>query len=603
MIFATFSVLTGGVYFLNRAFHALRRGMMHIDLPIAVGITGAYAGSLYGWIGGREELVYFDFVAAFILLMLTGRWAQTAAVERNRRRLLKNHARPRKVFVETPLGPKETAVEELKIGDLYGAESGQTIPVSSRLESPAATFDTSWINGEADARTCRAGAYVPSGAVSLGRDRIKLRAGEVWKSSLLAQLLRPGKRDEYRQVFLERIVRGYLIGIFAVALLSGLAWWLITRDAAHTGAIVIAVLVVSCPCAIGLAFPLTDELATLALRRHGVFVREGDVWPRLARVRKIIFDKTGTLTLETPALRNPETLAGLSREARDVLFSLVNNNPHPVSRVLCEHLLGAGLVSSATVVAGEVREEAGYGMTLAAGNTLWSLGRPGWRGVTTGSFGPEGNPDTDGSDVEFARDGIRLAGFGFKDALRTGARAEIEALRSAGFATYILSGDRTAKVNAVAEAVGIAQGNIMAKATPAGKAAWVRGVDRRDTLMLGDGANDSLAFDEALVRGTPVVHRGLLEDKSDFYLVGRGLGGLRELFSAADRRRHTQHWLLGFSILYNVSAVGLAAAGHMNPLLAAVLMPVSSLITLAITGLGMRETPGRSAEAGRALPA
>jgi Cu2+-exporting ATPase len=140
----------------------------------------------------------------------------------------------------------------------------------------------------------------------------------------------------------------------------------------------------------------------------------------------------------------------------------------------------------------------------------------------------------------------------------------------------------------MAGALGLAADHAVAEATPADKAAWVRQIDQGDTLMLGDGANDSLAFDAALVRGTPVIHRGVLEGKADFYYLGQGIGGLRRLFEVNVTRRRTQLGLLVFSVAYNALAVGLAVAGHMNPLLAAILMPVSSLLSLAITGAGMR---------------
>ncbi len=590
LAFATFSLLTGGVYFINRASRALRDGVMHIDLPIAVGITGAYLGSLYGWISGRGELVYFDFVAVFILLMLAGRWAQTAAIERNRHRLLSGHVRPRKVRVNTPQGDSERAVEELVVGDVFAVRSGEVVPVEARLDSPGATLGTAWINGEAEARTCRAGARVPAGAVNLGRAEISLCAAQPWSDSLLAQLLRPARRDAYRHTFLERVIRGYLIGILVVATAAGLGWWFVSHNAARTWAVVTAVLVVSCPCAIGLAFPLTDEMATVALRRRGVFVREGDLWPRLARIRKIIFDKTGTLTLETPVLENPEALTVLAPAARAALLALVQDNPHPVSQSLCECLLADGPAAPGASPGppGEISEETGHGVILQTATTRWSLGRPHWRGGKGSACHIIDDKTSAAHDAEFAGDGVVLARFRFSDAARPGASGEISALQCRGFATYILSGDLGGKVDAMASALGIAPENAIAEATPAGKAEWVRRIDRRDTLMLGDGANDSLAFDAALVRGTPVIHRGVLEGKSDFYYLGRNLAGLQELFTVAAVRRRTQRWLLIFSIAYNVLAVGLAASGRMNPLIAAILMPVSSLMTLLIVVLGMR---------------
>jgi len=535
MICATLSVLAGGTYFIGRAVRALRDRVMHIDLPIAVGIVGSYAGSIYGWLTGNHSIVYFDFVGTFIVLMLFGRWAQVVAVERNRRRLLTTNTRPQKVSVDTPRGAVDRPVEELAVGDTYTVRSGQVVPVESQLESTAATLGTAWISGEADPRELRLGARVPSGALNLSRGSIRLRALQPWHESLLAQLLRPTGRDQFRHRLLERVVTGYLVGIFAVATATAVGWWLTTHDVALTWSAVTAVLVVSCPCAIGLAYPLADEMATVALRRFGVFVRD---------------------------------------------------NPHPISQCLNENLLADGLANGLGPVVGTVHEETGYGVTLRRDGALWSLGRPGWLGA--GESSVLRKVSSENHDTEFACDGVVLARFKFSDAVRPGAREEIAALHAAGFETYILSGDRREKVAAMAAALGVKAENAIAEATPSAKAQWVQQLDRQDTLMLGDGANDSLAFDAAFVRGTPVVHRGVLEGKADFYYLGRGLDGLRRMFAVNETRRVTQLVLIVFSVAYNCTTVAIAALGHMNPLIAAVIMPASSLLSLFVVGIGMR---------------
>jgi Cu2+-exporting ATPase len=588
--FATLSVLSGGGFFIARAGRALREGVMHIDLPIAIGIIGAYVGSLYGLLTGHEGFVYFDFVAAFILLMLVGRWAQVTAVERNRRRLLSAQGRPDRVRVLKGAVVTEQSVETLAVGDVYLARSGQVVPVESQLETAGATCGMAWITGEAEPRTFALGQRVPAGALNLNRTEIQLRVVQPWSGSLLAQLLRPVRRDAYRHQFLERVISGYLIAIIAGSALAGLGWWSATHDLVRTWSVVTAVLVVSCPCAIGLAFPLADEIATVALRRRGVFVREGELWPKLSRIRKIIFDKTGTLTLETPELVSIEPLRALTPMARSALAALVRDNAHPVSQCLHENLLVHNLVPAGPedLFAGSidaVSEIPGYGVMLRTSHGLWSLGRPGWRGGewAVGSVPPELFADT-----EFACDGVVLAHFHFADAVRPDARGEIAALQATGLHIYILSGDRPGKVAAMAAHLGVAASDGQAGATPNDKAAWLRRLDQRDTLMLGDGANDSLAFDSAFARGTPVIHRGVLADKADFYYLGRGISGIRQLFEVNAARRRTQAWLLAFSVAYNALAVGLAAAGHMRPLLAAILMPVSSLLTLAIVAVGMR---------------
>ena len=572
LAFGTLSLLVGGTYFISRAIRAVRERALHIDLPIAIGIVGAYVGSLYGWLADEPRFVYFDFVATFILLMLVGRWAQVAAVERNRRRLLSQQPKPQRVRLADG---SDVTPEQLRVGQTLLLVVGQTLPVAARLESAEATFSLASINGEAEPRIFRAGQRVPAGAVNIGRTELRLATLQGWSESLLAQLLQPGERAGERHLFLERIVRGYLIGILVVAAASGVGWWWMSGDAVRTGAVVTAVLVVSCPCAIALAFPLADELATVALRRRGVFVREGDLWSKLSRVRKLVFDKTGTLTLETPVLKNPEALSALEPDARAALLGLVRDNPHPISQCLLENLLASGesLAAGPAELLGEaVSETVGFGVEHGG----WSLGRGGWR------------DGVGGENTVFARDGEVRARFQFVDTVRSDVRDELVALRASGFSVYILSGDRKEKVSELAAELELHPSHAVGELTPRDKATWLDAHGADDALMLGDGANDSLAFDRALCRGTPVIHRGVLEGKADFYYLGRGIGGVRALFEVNAIRRRTQTGILIFSVVYNVLAVGLAVAGKMNPLVAAALMPINSLLTLALVTDGMR---------------
>lgn len=580
MGFATLSLLAGGGYFIGRALRSLREGAMNIDLPIALGIVGAYSGSLYGWLVNSEPFMYFDFVATFVLLMLVGRWAQQAAVERNQRRLLAQQPTPPRVRVWDAAGiEKDIPPESLQAGQRFAVGSGQTVPVEAKLETPEVTLSLAWINGESEPRVFRAGQRVPAGATNVSHNEIRLLATQAWAQSLLAELFKPVARGVYRQRLLENVIRGYLIAVLVIAIGSAIGWGLATHDARRTGAIVTAILVVSCPCAIGLAFPLADEIATAVLRKRGVFVRQADLWPRLQQVRKLVFDKTGTLTLETPALINPEAISRLDSETRSALLALVQDNPHPVGRCLHELMLAEGGVVSSL---GEVSEVIGFGVSLREGQRVWTLGRVGWRGQN------EAGRTEDEGDTELCCDGIVRARFHFAEKARPDARVEIAALRKRELEVLILSGDKREKVAALATELGLTSEQGRSELSPHDKADWLAKHGATDALMLGDGANDSLAFDQALCRGTPVIHRGLLAQKADFYYLGRGIAGIRALFEVNDARRRTHRWLLAFSIGYNLFAVGLAVADKMNPLIAAILMPLSSLLSLAIVGQGMR---------------
>jgi P-type Cu2+ transporter len=429
MGFATLSLLSGGGYFLGRAIRALREKLLHIDLPIAVGIVGAYLGSFYGWVTQREAYQYFDFVSAFIVLMLVGRWAQVAAVERNQRRLLSEQPAPPRLRVYESDGRcSEVAPEQLQPGQHFDVAAGQTVPVDSVLVSLEASFSLAWINGEATPRLFRCTQPIPAGAQNVSRAEVRVVATQPWTGSLLAELLKPVTRATFRDRLIERVIQGYLIAILGAAALSGFAWWWFGGDLIRAGAVVTAVLVVSCPCALGLAFPLTDEIATVVLRKRGVFIRSGDLWPRLAKVDRLVFDKTGTLTLETPELQNPDTLRSLSADAKSALLALVADSPHPVSRCLHASLLALDDILPAS---GTPREVIGSGLELGA----WRLGRADWA-----SFSRIPRTSIDHETV-LTHAGKLVASFTCVDIARVDARTAIATLGARGRTTTNLSGD------------------------------------------------------------------------------------------------------------------------------------------------------------------
>ncbi|HEU5080049.1 MAG TPA: heavy metal translocating P-type ATPase metal-binding domain-containing protein [Opitutaceae bacterium] len=585
--FATLCVFGAGEYFIVKAVRSIRERILSIDVPIALGILGAYAGSTAGWWLREERYVYFDFVSTFILLMLVGRWAQLVAVERNQRRLLAEQPTPDRIRVASEKGEwRKVSPEALKRGDRFLLGSGQMLPVEARLLSDSVEMNLSWINGESEPRVFRAGQRVPSGAMNVGREDGRFTAIENWSSSLLNELTKPSQRIGYRHKFLERVVQGYLVAILAAASTAGATWWWTTGDLLKSGAVITAVLVVSCPCAIGLAFPLAEEIATVALRRRGVFVRDAQLWPRLRRVKNLVFDKTGTLTLETPTLRNPRALQELNEAQRRALITLVRDTLHPVARSLHEALLERAVLEPLPVDG--VREVVGQGVSLEHGGRIWKLGRADW----AMSRAPFASSSDENNEVCFACDGREIASFSFTESLRFDAIEELQALRRRGLTVSVLSGDKKSKVNDLVGRLGLDPQRAHAEMTPREKASWLEREGGVSSLILGDGANDSLAFDRALCRGTPVVHRGVLAEKADFYYLGRGIGGVRALFEIDDARRRTHNALLVFSVAYNLCAVGLAATGHMSPLLAAILMPVSSLATLGIVALGMRGVRG-----------
>jgi Cu2+-exporting ATPase len=283
-------------------------------------------------------------------------------------------------------------------------------------------------------------------------------------------------------------------------------------------------------------------------------------------------------------------LRELGARERRALFTLVEDNAHPIARCLHEQLLASG---AAEPLPGTVIEEIGQGVAISADGVEWRLGRAEW---ALSAAHRSAHPFVDEQTMAesfLARDGEPVAIFQFEESARSDAVAELASLQKRNLNVYVLSGDRRHKVERLVAGLRLPAGSAVAEMSPHEKAEWITNNGSDEVMMLGDGANDSLAFDRALCRGTPVVHRGVLAEKADFYYLGRGIEGIRALFEVNDCRLRTHRALMIFSISYNAVAVGLAIAGTMNPLLAAILMPGSSLASLAIVGLGMQAAAGK----------
>lgn len=588
---ATLAMLVGGSYFIKRAWQTLRMRVIHIDLPIALGLILAYSGSILGWILDVKSLLYFDFVGTFVFLMLLGRYLQISALEKNRNRLQRSRPVPETVHSPDAAGP--LSLDDVVVGTRFEIDPGQSVPVAATLDRAPVEFSLEWINGEANAETFHPGRQVPAGAIHLGHRPALLIARETWAESLLSKLANT-QRDAARVPALERLLRVYLIGVILIGVLGFGVWWVIEGPALALQ-VMISVFVVSCPCALGVALPFADELVGARMERNGVFIREPLLWSRLRLVRTLIFDKTGTLTLERPVLANPDSVSQLDSSARFALAVLTDDSLHPVSRSLLESLghVGQRLLREAGG-AHALDDVPGKGRHACINGAVWSLGRPGWVVIDDAENADGQNVHlhevipAHHHDAELRCDGMLVSRFRFRETLRPDAATALNELRSQGYRMVILSGDQPEKVKAAAERLGIPQADAHAALSPQEKEHLVREIDCSDTLFLGDGANDSLAFNAAWTTGTPVVDRSLLESKADFYFLGQGLRFLPLLLNLSKRRRRAVSAAFAFALLYNIAAVSAALGGIMDPLVAAIIMPLSSVISMAIVALGLR---------------
>jgi P-type Cu2+ transporter len=574
------AVLVGGSVFFRAALAGLRLGVAHLDLPIALGIVLAFAGSLYAHFTRGPQAAYYDTVAIFVTLMLLGRFLQERVLERNRASLLASEGLDTLTVRRLRDGALET-VDAARVapGDEVLVVPGDLVPVAAVALGRGGVVTLDWITGEPEPLAVGAGDMVPAGAFNAGRLGLRVAAVEPFAASRLHALLAGGGESERplgpAALWWRRLGTTYVTAVLALAALGLLLWLPHGLEAALR--VTVAVLVVSCPCAIGLALPLAYELSHAGLRRAGVFVRRPGFLDRALRVRTVLFDKTGTLTRGRLSLR-PDSLAALLRldaEARSVLATMAARSNHPASRAVAEALGGeAGRLASD---ADGVEELPGLGLYWRRGEVEWRLGRP-----ELAAPGLAAGASADG-ETWLGRDGKLVARLAFVEQMRADVREEIGELIGAGLEVRVLSGDQPARVRAVAVAVGLAEALAEGGLDPEAKAVRVRSLDHHDTLMVGDGINDAPSFAAAYCTATPAVDRPHLPARADLYYLGDGIGAVRRSLAAALRLRRVVWANLAFAVAYNLAALLLALSGRVTPVLAAVLMPASSLTVVGHT--------------------
>lgn len=568
--FSATTVFLGGSFFVRAAWASLKRGALHLDLPIALGIVLAFIGSTISYLRGDARGEFFDTLAVFVALMLVGRWLQERMVSTNRQRLLSSNLES--LFSRRVVARRTEVVrcDALQPGDTLLLGRGDLLPVNATLQEQA-SLSLDWINGESAPQPFRAGQQAPAGAFLLSDRAVCATAESDFASSPLRDLLALPSRPQQATSFWDGLGRYYVLGVLALAV-GGFALW--ASDPATALRVTTAVLVVTCPCAFGIAVPLAYELLHVKSARLGLFVRSATSTDRALAVKRVVFDKTGTLTTGRPELVDPSSVGRLSAHERDVLYNLAARSTHPKARAVLDALSEGRL--GPDVIA---HEQLGCGMQARIDGKLYRLGRPAWASA---------QHKTDG-DLVFAKDGHPIASWVTREALRPDATAEIRALERAGFETWILSGDAKHRVQHIADRLGIAHERALGDCSPEDKADWLRRSGaQHDTLFVGDGINDTLAADAALVSGTPSIERPFMPSRCDFYFVTPGLAPIRHWLLSARRLRTIVLTNLSVALAYNLGAVALAYSGSLEPWLAAILMPLSSVATLTLTMLSMR---------------
>ena len=577
--------------FLRSALRALAARRTNMDVPISIGVVLTTALSLAETIRGGEH-AYFDSAITLLFFLLIGRYLEQRA--RGRARSTAEHLLSLGAAAVTVVGENgQLAVlppEAVRVGMTVLVAAGERVPVDGRIAAGVSDLDVSLITGEAMPAAVRPGERIFAGTLNLTAP-LHLAVEAVGEGTLLAEIVRlmevAGQGRARHVAIADRVSRLYAPVVHLAALLTFLGWvFLGGLDWQPALLIAVSVLIITCPCALALAVPAVQVIASGSLLRRGVLLKSATALERLARVDTVAFDKTGTLTDGRPE----PCLAGIEPAALRLAASLAGASRHPLARAL------ARAVADVPVAAG-VRESPGAGLSLDTADGEIRLGHRRFAGAD----GEDGG--TAGPELWLARPGQPPIRFPFLDRPRADAAEVVGRLAAAGYRVLLLSGDRAPAVAAVAGELAIAEWH--ADLTPADKTAHLAALaaEGRTVLMVGDGLNDAPALTAAAVSMSPSTAVDVSQTAADAVFQGRLLEPVAEALATARRADRLVRENFALAILYNLVTVPLAVCGEVTPLIAAVAMSSSSVLVI-VNALRLNRAAGRERKAnvGTGLP-
>ena len=587
------AVVYAGQPFFQSALRALRARRLNMDVPISLGVLLA-AGVSLAETAAKGPHAYFDAAVTLLFFLLVGRYLDRRA--RGQARSAAEHLLGLAAIAVTVIEPggrrRALPAVHVRPGMRLAVAAGERIGADSVVRAGASDVDTSMVTGESVPTRVRAGDKVFAGTMNLSGP-IELEVTATAGDTLLAEIVRLMESAEQGRArfvrIADRVARTYspVVHLLGLATLAG---WMAAGAGWHAAILnAVAVLIITCPCALALAVPAVQVVAAGQLLRRGILLKSGDALERLATVDTVVFDKTGTLTLGRPSLA-----AGQSIRDRDLALAagIALDSRHPLARSLVRSAERAGLTP--TVVA-DVHEVPGAGLTAHLADGYVRLGSRRFCGVaeTGGADGPE---------LWLRVEGQAPVRFGFDDVPRRDAVDVIRWLQARGKRVVLLSGDRLPVVESMARRLGV--DDFAGHCTPADKVAYLArmaGGGGR-ILMVGDGLNDAPALAAAAVSMSPASAADISQTAADLVFQGDDLSPVTDALDVAVRANRLVTQNLGLAIAYNVLAVPLAMAGLVTPLIAAAAMSSSSIIVTA-NALRLRRTHERTSVSHPGSPA
>ncbi|HZS16134.1 MAG TPA: heavy metal translocating P-type ATPase [Candidatus Dormibacteraeota bacterium] len=582
-----------GAIFHRSALRAARHGAATMDTLVSLGASVAFVYSVVAVVLLPGQATYFDVSALIVTLIAVGKYLELSArgrageaiealagLQPSVAHLLRRAGAPEDAPATEPW---DVAAEELRPGDLVLVRPGERLPADGEVAAGDSAVDEAMVTGEPVPVEKRAGDGVTGGTVNGGAP-MTVRLTRTGEATLLAGILRLVERAQQEKAPVERLadrVAGVFVpAILAVALLT-FAGWMLTGHG-FTAAMIpaVAVLVIACPCALGLATPVAVMVASGRGAELGLLIRGGETLERIHAVRAVMLDKTGTLTAGRPQVVRVEPLGGADPAVALRLAAAVErSSEHPLARAVVEAAEGE------VPVASDVRIEPGRGVAGIVEGSRVQVGSPPWLGIDVAQAG-------EGTDthVGVAVDGMPVLLLRIADPVRADARAGVQRLRSLGLHVVLASGDRNATARSVAAAVGI--DDVHAELSPAGKAELVAEVRRArgPVAMVGDGVNDAPALAAADAGIAVGGGTGVALSTADVTLVHGDVGAVADAIALSRATLRVIRQNLAWAFAYNLVLIPLAMVDAIPPVLAALAMAFSSVSVVA-NALRLRRLP------------
>ncbi|MDX5384482.1 MAG: cadmium-translocating P-type ATPase [Rhodobacterales bacterium] len=563
-----------GVPFYKSAWAALWARRLNMDVPIVLALALALVTSLWETaLSGHHA--YFDATVALVFFLLTGRYLdhRTRAIARSAAQELSALEVPRAIALRDG-AEVQLPVAELRIGDMILVRPGGRMPVDGVIADGRSEIDRSLLTGETLPVFAEPGRAVSAGEVNL-TGPLTIRATAVGRDTSLHRMadlvaIAESGRSRYTSLA-DSAAKLYAPGVHILSALSFLGWYLYSWDVRTALNIAAAVLIITCPCALGLAVPAVTTAASGRLFRKGMLIKDATALERLAQVDTVVFDKTGTLTAGTPELTN---LAAHDKGEAAIALALAEMSSHPLAVSLANAARAAGITPAEVA---DLTEVPGYGTQGTWQGQRVRLGRAAWTGATPGA--------ETAAWLAIGEQAPRA--FTFTDRLRPGAANAVQHLMRQGKRVILISGDTEPVVAALATRLGIAEWQ--ADALPADKAARIAELqaEGHHVLMVGDGLNDTAALTAADVSISPASALDAARVASDIVLLGSDLEPIGDALTTAQSaiRRIKENFRI--ATWYNIIAVPVAVIGLATPLVAALAMSISS-ITVSLNALRLK---------------